>query len=59
MNLDDVTTYLDGPTSHQLAILKALQGKHVYMGTVSAKVKKQRRARGKVAKASRRINRGS
>lgn len=39
-------------------ILRALQSKHIYMGTVPAKVKARRRAANKVARVSRRRNRG-
>lgn len=45
------------PSPYSLAILRALQGKHVYAGTVSAKVKATRRAANRVARVSRRINR--
>ncbi len=41
------------------AILMALQGKHVYQGTVPHHVKMRRRAANKVARASRRLNRGA
>lgn len=47
------------PSKYSLAILQGLQqGKHVYAGTVPAHVKGRRRARGKVARLSRRVNRG-
>lgn len=45
-------------TPYQLAILAALQSKHVYQGTVPAHIKARRRAANKVARASRRQNRG-
>ena len=45
-------------TSFQLAILNGLQSKVVYEGTVPAHVKARRRAANKVARRSRRINRG-
>lgn len=45
------------PSSYQFAILNALQDKHVYAGTIPAKVKARRRARNRVARASRRRNR--
>jgi len=47
------------PTSYQQAILVALMltGKHVYEGTVSPSVIAKRRAKNKVARASRRANR--
>ena len=46
-------------TQYQVDILFALgkMGKHVYEGTVPAKVKAKRRAQGRVAKASRKRNR--
>jgi len=46
-------------TQYQVDILFALGklGKHVYEGTVPAKVIAQRRAKNKVAKASRKRNR--
>ena len=46
-------------TQYQVDILFALgkMGKHVYEGTVPAKVIAQRRAKNKVAKASRKRNR--
>jgi len=43
---------------YQQNILAALQAKHVYAGTVPAHVKAKRRAANKVARASRRVNRG-
>lgn len=54
----------DGPSqssSQMLFVLNQLvrQGKYrIYEGTVPAKVKARRRAAGKVAKASRKVNRG-
>lgn len=39
-------------------VLGALQGKHIYAGTVPDHVKARRRAANKRARASRRINRG-
>lgn len=45
-------------TPYQVAILNGLQAKHVYQGTVPAHVKDRRRAVGKVARQSRRVNRG-
>ena len=47
------------PTSYEMFVLGGLQHKQVYQGTVRPNVKRLRRARGKVAKLSRRINRGS
>ena len=48
------------PTRYQRSILGALNqtGKHIYAGTVSAKVVARRRAANKVARQSRRVNRG-
>lgn len=40
------------------SILVDRKQKHSYQGTVPAHVKAKRRARGKVAKASRKVNRG-
>lgn len=51
-------TILTQPSSYEFAILKALQSKVLYQGTVPAAVKASRRARDKVAKASRKVNRG-
>ena len=45
------------PTGMQLAILRGLQGKHVYGGTVPPGVKAQRRKANRAASRSRRINR--
>lgn len=48
------------PTPYSLAILAGLQGKRpgeMYAGTVPAHVKAKRRARDKVARMSRRVNR--
>ena len=42
---------------YAVAILNALQDKPQYQGTVPAKVKAKRRAAGKVAKHSRKVNR--
>lgn len=47
-----------GPSSSSLGMLKALQRKPVYQGTVAPADKAHRRAKGKVAKASRKTNRG-
>jgi hypothetical protein len=46
---------------NQIVMLMAFanNGQHVYQGTVTAKVKATRRAKNKVAKASRRLNRGA
>lgn len=46
------------PSTYSLAVLSGLQGKHVYAGTVPAHVKAARRAANKVARVSRRRNRG-
>lgn len=43
---------------YALAILMALQRKPIYLGTVPHHVKMRRRAANKVARASRRVNRG-
>lgn len=47
------------PTKDQLIMLLALTklGKHVYAGTVPAAMKAKRRAKNRVAKKSRKINR--
>lgn len=45
-------------TPYQKTILGALQSKHVYAGTVPAKVVERRRAKNKVARFNRRQNRG-
>lgn len=45
------------PSGYSLAILMALQGKHVYSGTVSEAEKARRRAANKVARKSRKNNR--
>jgi hypothetical protein len=42
---------------YQRVILNALQGKHVYAGTVDPAVVEKRRARNKAARKQRRINR--
>ena len=44
-------------TSWALGLLGALQGKHVYEGTVPEHVVTRRRARNKAARASRKTNR--
>lgn len=46
-----------GPTSWGFAILRGLQSKPMYQGTVSAAEKRHRRAKGKAAKAARKVNR--
>ena len=49
------------PSTFSLAILTGLSRKHsgeIYQGTVPTKVKRARRAANKVAKVSRRKNRG-
>lgn len=52
------TLALDGQQGHfGLAVLGGLQGKHVYGGTVPASVKARRRAKNRIARRSRRINR--
>jgi hypothetical protein len=45
------------PSAYALIVLEALQHKHMYAGTVPAHVKARRRAKAKVAKASRKVNR--
>lgn len=50
---------IEGPSQVALSFLKALQDRPLYMGTVSAKVKAKRRAANRVARASRRQNRGN
>lgn len=44
---------------YQRTILHALQSHHIYAGTVPAHVKARRRAKNKVARVSRRRNRGA
>jgi hypothetical protein len=44
---------------YQLAILRGLQSKHVYQGTVAPAEKARRRAANRVARRSRRTNRVS
>jgi len=51
-------TFLTMPTNYELAMLRALQGKQMYQGTVTAKVKAVRRRLNRMAKASRKVNRG-
>ena len=48
---------LSEPSKYSKVMLKALQGKHVYQGNVTSRVIKIRRAKGKVAKHSRKRNR--
>lgn len=43
---------------YALAILHGLQSKHVYQGTVSYAEKQARRRKNRVARRSRKINRG-
>jgi hypothetical protein len=52
-------TILTKPSSYEYAILKGLQNKRLYQGTVAANVKAGSRTRGKIAKASRKGNRGN
>ena len=54
--IENVTTR--EPTSYEFGILRALQHRKLYQGTVEDGIKSSRRARGKVAKLSRKINRG-
>lgn len=60
MNTDQApSSYaLQAPSSYALRILGALQSRPMYMGTVPAHVKARRRAQGRVAKQSRKVNRG-
>jgi hypothetical protein len=48
----------NNPSKSMFVMLRALQSKHVYMGTVSSKVVARRRAKNRVARVSRRVNRG-
>jgi hypothetical protein len=50
---------LSEPSPYEHAILGALQSRKLYQGTVSDKDKGVRRTRGKIAKASRKGNRGN
>lgn len=54
-----MATTLAGPTAYQQRILVALMttGKHIYEGTANVKKVARRRAKNKVARASRRANR--
>lgn len=47
------------PTSYELAILRGLQGRSMYQGTVPDGVRQQRRARNRIARQSRQMNRGN
>lgn len=48
-----------GPTSYQLAVFAGLQRlPHVYAGTARPEAVSRRRAKNRVARASRRANRG-
>lgn len=47
----------EGPTRYQIMTLAALQSKHIYEGTVPHRVKLRRRAKGAVAKQTRKVNR--
>ena len=51
-------TTTEGPSKASLGLLRLLQGRKVYEGTVPHADVQKRRARGKVAKASRKLNRG-
>lgn len=48
---------VQGPSRDQLLMLLALQKKNVYAGTVGTKVIAKRRAKNRVAKQSRKVNR--
>jgi hypothetical protein len=50
---------LTEPSKYELAILGALQHRKLYQGTVPDKDIASRRTRGKIAKASRKGNRGN
>jgi hypothetical protein len=52
---DDIPNVYQGSWAQY--ILAAMQGKHVYEGTVPADVKAKRRAKNKLARKSRRNNR--
>lgn len=52
-----VTTDYREPTRFEKAVLRGLQFKHVYAGTVPPAVVAERRARNRAARRSRRINR--
>lgn len=45
------------PNPFQLTVLRALQGKHIYAGTVAPDEIAKRRAKNKAARVSRRRNR--
>lgn len=47
------------PSVYALRILSALQDRHMYAGTVPAKIVARRRAAGRVARKSRKLNRQS
>jgi len=47
------------PSSYEYATLKGLQSMALYQGTVQGNVIASRRVRGKIAKASRKVNRGN
>lgn len=44
-------------TSYQMTMLRALQGRQIYLGTVDYRVVQRRRKANKVARAQRRNNR--
>lgn len=48
---------MEEPTTYQLAVLNALQLQHIYYGTVEPHVIAKRRAKNKVARLQRRVNR--
>ena len=52
------TSVTTQPSSYEFATLKGLQSMALYQGTVQGNVKASRRASGKIAKASRKANRG-
>lgn len=54
-----VAKNFQGPSKFALMMLRGLQRKHVYQGTVDPAVVRRRRARNRVASKSRRINRSA
>lgn len=53
------TTPIVAPNPFAVAILRGLQGRPIYAGTVPAKTVARRRAANKAARRSRRQNRGA
>lgn len=58
MDAKNDETGIKEPSSYSVAILRGLQGKSLYEGTVPAKVKAERRAANSRARVARRANRG-